>query len=434
MRFVDLSSSSRMSSLLELTRALRGCQSPWDALVMYCRYLRNVLSGSAQVVLSTRGLEEGQYKVWRFLGDDGIENIELTAPWGNTKLPVYQGGVLGKIIADPTPHLIHDLDWSDDPHFAEMFGPFRSMMAVPLFHEGLPLSWSMMLTRKENHFDLKELEDSVARAALAGTLIGSLHVSRELAEAHAHIDSALERMALIQRALLPEPIPEIPGLRLAASYETFGQVGGDLYDFIPLDDGSGRWCLFIGDASGHGPSAAVVAAMVQTTLHDCADRSAGPGELFQVLNRRLCQKRIEGSFVTAFMGFYEPETRSLRYASAGHPFPLVRTDAGGPRQLVNTAVGMPLGVDDEGRFDELAVQLRPAETLLLYTDGITEAKSPEGIFFGDAGIERALETSAGEATAVVERVRSALLRHQGGRRPNDDQTVVAIQVDGSSGD
>jgi serine phosphatase RsbU (regulator of sigma subunit) len=98
-------------------------------------------------------------------------------------------------------------------------------------------------------------------------------VSRQLAQANAHIEAELHRMARIQRALLPEPIPDIPGIRMAASYETFGQVGGDLYDFIPLRKDASQWCIFIGDASGHGPSAAVVAAMTLATLHDCAGYS-----------------------------------------------------------------------------------------------------------------------------------------------------------------
>ena len=180
-------------------------------------------------------------------------------------------------------------------------------------------------------------------------------------------------------ALLPEPIPDIPGLRLAASYETFGQVGGDLYDFLPVTSDDGLWCMFIGDASGHGPSAAVVAAMVQATLHACAAGSAGPADLLQTLNRRLCQKRIEGSFLTAFMGFYEPAGRRLRYASAGHPSPaLLPRLANHAARFLEAAGGPPLGIDDDASFDEATVGLPPGQTLLLYTDGISEARAPDG--------------------------------------------------------
>ena len=188
--------------------------------------------------------------------------------------------------------------------------------------------------------------------------------------------------------------------------------------------------MFIGDASGHGPSAAVVAAMVQATLHATAPGSAGPADLFRTLNRRLCHKRIEGSFLTAFMGFYEPATRRLRYASAGHPAPpLLPCLAGRPARILNTAGGPPLGIDDGVTFDEATIDLPPGHTLLLYTDGISKAP-PDGAMFGPEGIERSLQNCGDDAQGVINRLRQSLITHQRGRRPDDDQTAVAIQSRG----
>jgi sigma-B regulation protein RsbU (phosphoserine phosphatase) len=429
MKFVDLSGNSRMARMMDLTRDLRNCQSPYEALLMYVRYLRDVLPGRAHLVLSTVGLAAGQYRVWRLLGDDGVEHVELCNPWEGLNLPVYSGGTIAKIIENRSPNLVNDLDWRDDPNFAQLLGPYRSLMAVPLFNEGLPLNWSLGLTRGPDSFTVNQLEDSATRATLVGSLLGSLQVSRALSIANAHIEAELHRMARIQRALLPEPIPEIPGLRLAASYETFGQVGGDLYDFFPLKADNSLWCMFIGDASGHGPSAAVVAAMVQATLLACAADSSGPADLLQTLNRRLCQKRIEGSFLTAFVGFYEPASRRLRYASAGHPVPpLLPTRAGHPTRFLDAAGGPPLGIDDGASFDEAMVELPPGYTLLLYTDGISEARAPDGAMFGEEGIEQSLQNRGDDAQGVINRLRDSLVTHQRGRRPNDDQTAVAIQT------
>ena len=235
-------------------------------------------------------------------------------------------------------------------------------------------------------------------------------------------------MARIQRALLPQPIPDIPGIRLAVSYETFGQVGGDLYDFIPLNGRSDQWCIFIGDASGHGPSAAVVAAMVQTTLHHCAADSPGPAALFHIMNQRLCRKRIEGSFVTAFLGFYDVSKRQLKYASAGHPPPMLPSASGSQTRFLNAAGGLPLGIEEDACFDEIAVELYPGDKLLLYTDGISEARSPDGTMFGAEGIERSLYGCESNARDVIDRLRDTLAIHQRGRQPDDDQTAVALHV------
>jgi phosphoserine phosphatase RsbU/P len=150
--------------------------------------------------------------------------------------------------------------------------------------------------------------------------------------------------------------------------------------------------------------------------------------LFRTLNRQLCQKRIEGSFVTAFVGFYEPSTRRLCYTSAGHPAPPLLPGLSGKQvNFLNTGGGPPLGIDDSASFDEATIDLPHGHTLLLYTDGISEARAPDGTMFGAEGIERSLHRCGDDAHGLINRLRDSLTAHQRGRRPDDDQTAVAIQ-------
>jgi sigma-B regulation protein RsbU (phosphoserine phosphatase) len=432
MKFVDLAKNSRISKLMELTRALRGCQTPYDALMKYCNYLGEAYPRRAHMVLSTRGLPAGQYRVWRLRTDDGVEHCDLRDPWERFDLPVYSGNVLSRVCEDAMPKLVQEIDWAGEGQLADVLAPYHSLMAVPLFNEGLPLNWSVFLTREPTSFVPGDLEDSVNRATLIGSLLDSLYVTRRLALAHAAAEAEVERMARIQRALLPEPIPDIPGLDLAASYVTSTRVGGDLYDFIaPRSDSNGsstRWCIFIGDASGHGPSAAVAAAIAQATLHACAEQASGPAELLLTINRHICLKRAEGSFVTAFIAFYEPSTRKLTYSSAGHPLPLFPSAADHSQKIFQPAGGLPLGVDPDAVFDEASVELEPGQMMLLYTDGISEARNLEGEMFGEERIGDSLREISGRPDVVIEQLRKSLMEHQGGRRPVDDQTAVAIQV------
>src|SRR5262249_17894339 len=155
-----------------------------------------------------------------------------------------------------------------------------------------------------------------------------------------------------------------------------------LYDVFPIDEANGdrpinRWVIFIGDASGHGPSAAVAAAMVQATLRACSADGSTPGELLSNLNRHLCDKHIEGSFVTAFVGFYDPATRRLPYSVAGHPPPLIPSFTGEPPRELKDASNLPLGIEPDAAFEQAAIGFEPGQTLLLYTDGITESRSPD---------------------------------------------------------
>jgi sigma-B regulation protein RsbU (phosphoserine phosphatase) len=425
--FADLPPTNGNDELNRLMSALPVCKNSFEALLMYAQFLRAAFPGVAHIVLSTSGLNVGEYRVWRLMHDDGTECVELVDPWLPSKLPVYSGGGIGAVISENTPRLVRDYDWKEDPHFGEVLSEYRSLIAVPLNNSKFPLSWSLMLSRDAGRFTPAQLNMSSIRGMLVASLIANLRVSQELAEANAQIQAELERMARLQRSLLPMPIPEIPGVGIAASYATFGQVGGDIYDFVPIDDAPKRWCIFLGDASGHGPSAAVVAAVVQTVLHDCVSHASGPAELLKVLNHRLCKKRIEGSFVTAVMAFFEPVSRILTYALAGHPAPIIYSSVKVPRWLNNIG-GMPLGVDEDAQFDETSIELFAGESLLLYTDGITEARDRDGEMFGEDGIVGAVHEPCDEAQSIIFQLQQSLDAHQDGNRPNDDQTMVAIHV------
>src|SRR5262249_49190765 len=154
----------------------------------------------------------------------------------------------------------------------------------------------------------------------------------------------------IQKGMLPRPMPDIPGVRLAASYETFDRAGGDYYDLIPLGsqasgvqhDPYGPWGVLIADASGHGPSAAVRVAVIHALLRGAEMRKGGPIDVLGYLNRPLATRAVNGSFVTAFYGVYEPRTRELTYARAGHNPPIIKNPgSGGSVRWLEDAGGMP---------------------------------------------------------------------------------------------
>ena len=214
---------------------------------------------------------------------------------------------------------------------------------------------------------------------------------RRTGGAHQQIDRDARRVGELQRALLPASLPRIAGLEIAASYEPLGRAGGDLYDLFPLDERQddrgdvcttpSRWCIFIGDVEGHGLAAALVMAIVQAVLHAHPAGIATPASLLMYANRQLCSQRI-GGLVTAFLGIYEPASRRLTYARAGHPPPLLRRAADGSIGALDAVGSYPLGIDESETFQEAAVQLERGDTLLLYTDGITEAQGTAEDLFG----------------------------------------------------
>ncbi len=443
MRCVDTSGNPRIPVLMEMVGALSRAVDPQEVLRVFSTRIEGLYAPQGYVSLSTRGLEPGQYKITRRLDLDGADTLGSADPWQKwDHLPVHSGGFFGEIIRTAYPELIHHLSIRDDAIVGDLLAAYRSLMAIPLFDDGEPLNWAIFLRKDPEGFSVEELEQAILRANLVGTTVKSALIAKELREAHARIRAEVDRVAAIQRTLLPDPLPKIPGLSVVASYQTFDQAGGDHYDFRPLRpcdgkgivggsryDPRGPWGILIADASGHGPAAAVVMAMLHAIVEAYPHEPSGPAQVLAHANRHLVAKRIEHSFVTAFFAIYDPVSRRLAYARAGHNPPLVMRGGGQKMVRLDDVGGLPLGITEDVVYEEVDVQLEPGETLVLYTDGITEARSPDGRFFGIKGIEASLGECSGEPTCVIQHVSEALRTHQAGARPTDDQTIVAVQVE-----
>jgi phosphoserine phosphatase RsbU/P len=285
----------------------------------------------------------------------------------------------------------------------------------------------LLLKARPAVFTPEDLEQSMLRTAIIGTLLESQVIAADLEVANGRIDEEIRQLAKLQRSLLPDPLPRIPGLEIGVSYEPSGRAGGDLYDFFPLDSDTEeprRWCIFIADASGHGAAAAVVMAIVQAILHAHPRDVRAPSELLAHANRHLCSRKL-GGFVTAFLGVYEPATRQLVYASAGHPPPLMKR--GGESSLLDEVASYPMGIDGCNRFKDASLKLSPGDTILMYTDGIPEARNDAGEMFELDRLECTLKSAAGGPAELIVKIDEAVSRFEGGRDQVDDQTMVAIR-------
>jgi sigma-B regulation protein RsbU (phosphoserine phosphatase) len=390
------------------------------------------------VQLSTVALGLGEFRVTRMAMADGRDLVPLRSPWEKRELPVRSGGVLSEVVTRGVSSIMHDLDLADDPVLGEAMGENRSLAAVHLVDPALPVNWLILMHPDPKRFRVEDLEELILRANLVGAISKGLWVSQQLEAANLRIAREIEQIARIQRTLLPAQLPEIPGLAIAAHYETFDRAGGDLYDFArmegdPNTSADDRWAILIADASGHGPAAATVCAIVHSILHAYPQEPSGPAELLGHVNQHLCAKQIESSFVTAFLAFYQPSTRELVYARAGHNPPLLISAAGenGDGRHVtgslDRAQGLPLGIDAEAPFTEARLTLAPGEMVLLYTDGVIEAKNRAGEFLGIEGVERALAACEGGAQAAVRCITQAVREHLGDGKPSDDQTILVLE-------
>jgi sigma-B regulation protein RsbU (phosphoserine phosphatase) len=265
-----------------------------------------------------------------------------------------------------------------------------------------------------------------------GNLVGGnntrLILVNEIKALNARLTLQLEEVARVQRSLLPRSLPEIPGLEIATSYLTSDQAGGDYYDFFRFEGGT--WGLLIADVAGHGPAAATVMAMLHAILHCYAGPDRSPEGVLAFANARLVEAGIEGNFVTAFFAVFDPRSGGLRFARAGHNPPILKDGATGAVRFLDGEGGLPLGVMDKLALRSASVRLAPMDTLVLYTDGITEAMGPGKEMFGPHRLDEALTLCTGQPDCVVDSVHAALYRHTGSRTRADDQTLVALHFHG----
>lgn len=234
----------------------------------------------------------------------------------------------------------------------------------------------------------------------------------------------------LQRSLLPQRMTPPPGLDIASVYHSLGdgmELGGDIYDFWPMAEG--HWGLAIADASGTGPEAAALTAMVRFSFRALAIADASPGSVVENVNRALLGAELGGvddeRFCTALFGVLTTgPSATVALAGGGHPPPMVRRHDGGIEEV--DVGGSLLGVFEDLAFGSTTVTLAPGDTLVLYTDGFIEARR-DGVMFGAAGLTRAIAAAPAGAAAMAAAVEAAVLEHTGGV-VSDDLAALVVRV------
>jgi sigma-B regulation protein RsbU (phosphoserine phosphatase) len=285
---------------------------------------------------------------------------------------------------------------------------------------------SIILNRDVEGLPRERIPMMVMQSNLWGFAVYSSVLRLELKAAYDALDHELKTVGHIQRSLLPTSLPAIPGLDLAAYYETSQRAGGDYYDFFPLPDG--KWGIFIADVSGHGIPAAVRMAITHAIAHTRPDLAVPPGAMLAYLNAILESRYIgkTGSFITALYAVYDPRTRRLCYSSAGHPSPrFVHSHA---VTSLDGSGALPLGIDPIVNYPEHHVVLQSGDRLLFYTDGVSEAFNSAREQFGTDAMDAALMNGSGSAQALLDAVLAFLKRHEGSTPLADDRTLLAICV------
>jgi PAS domain S-box-containing protein len=234
----------------------------------------------------------------------------------------------------------------------------------------------------------------------------------------------------LQEGLLPERLAEVPGLEAAVVYESIsggGEVGGDFYDLFAA--GPECWMVTVGDVCGKGTEAAVITGLARHTIRAIGQTTASPAEVLAFLNEALRRHSAVPSFCTVGCATIVPAPGggfTARTASGGHPFPLVLRADGSLEEV--EVMGTMLGVSDLPELVELEVALAPGDVLILYTDGVTDARPQGGERFGEAKLLEVVRAAAGEtAHGIAASVEQSVRKHLPGPSA-DDRAIVVLRA------
>jgi sigma-B regulation protein RsbU (phosphoserine phosphatase) len=247
--------------------------------------------------------------------------------------------------------------------------------------------------------------------------------NRLLESAHKKLTFELDLARKVQRALMPHPPKPRGVLRVAVRYTPANQLGGDVYDFYRLEND--RLGILVADVSGHGVNSAMLSGMVKALAAPLSFAVLEPGELLAGLDVATEQHFPEGYFCTGFYVIADEETGLVRYAGVGHP-PAIIVGPNGPRTLLSNPGMLGIGMVDgtAGATD----RIEPGESMVIYTDGLTDAMDPSDVLFGEERLKTVLQSHYGaDPTEILQRVDDALRNHTSPGSPADDINIIVLQ-------
>lgn len=359
----------------------------------------------------------------------------LFAPAASRRLPGVPGElvvsrrIIDEVAGKSQPALV--LDAALDERFAGadsiVASGIRSVLAAPLVDAGGTLGLITLCSRASmRQFSEQDLDMLVSLASAATLRVRNVALAEEAA-ARKVLEHELSIAHEIQMAMLPRDIPERPEIQLAARLQPARSVGGDLYDFV-LDDG--RLWFIVGDVAGKSVAAALYMAVAKTLFRATVAADASVADVAARMNRELSRDNERQTFVTAVVGSLRLGTGEVTLVDAGHlPAVVAAPDATLSEPRFTKCVA--LGVVDDYAFVETSFRLPPGATLILYTDGATDARNSSGEQFGTRRLMDTVATAARlSPEAAVSQVFRAIERFEAGAPPEDDVTLLVLRYRG----
>jgi phosphoserine phosphatase RsbU/P len=415
---LEVRPEAKLRAVIEITRSLAGTVDMQAIVPLILDTLFSIFPQADRGCILLKDAESSQLVpvAQKHRRSDSDETVKLSRT------------ILNKVLKEKTGIL--SADATSDSRFEAAASisslTIRSMMCVPLLGlDGEPMGAINLDT--QNVLSRFTKEDLDLLMAVAGQAALSYESARLLTSHMEKLkqDSEIAIAKNVQQALLPRELPKVAGYDLFASYDTALAVGGDYYDAMLLDDGH-KVCLSFGDVAGKGIPASLVMSRISSVVQSTLRHVDDVGEAVEAINNHMCASAVEGRFVTYILAIIDTRTHEMRLVIAGHMSPMIRKRDGSIEEFDEESVGVPIGVLEEYPFDVLSRTIQAGETVLFYTDGVSEAMNPKGDLYGDKRVREFLRNSRGTAAEIGKTLLADVRSHANGRPQNDDITIMVF--------
>jgi sigma-B regulation protein RsbU (phosphoserine phosphatase) len=298
-----------------------------------------------------------------------------------------------------------------------------------MFHASVPImvnkqTIGVMNFAAENWqlLSASDLQFLTAGAKQLSSALERAHLYDLVRVEHSRLEQELEMARKMQISLFPDVLPEINGYSLAAFWQPANETSGDYYNVFKLPGEC--WGFMVADVCGKGAPAAMRMAMTHGLIRDRVQNESSPAALLAQVNQALCSQDTDLQFVTSFYAILNPKNASIKYAIAGHPPPFLRKATGQVEKLPGK--GIALGVSLEAIYKDIYLDLAPGDSLVAYTDGVTDAYSPTNKSYEMEQFKTAIGSAPAHAEALLDYLQSTLVEWVKQAPNYDDITLLAI--------
>jgi phosphoserine phosphatase RsbU/P len=405
---VEVAPEAKLRAVLEISRNLSGTLNLESVLPKILESLFTVFPQAERGIVLLLDPVTGQLR--SRASRRRRESSDETLPLSHTI--VNQAMTTGQAILSADAGHDERFDWSESVKSLQL----RTVMCVPMLsQQGTPLGVIQIDGQDpKKMFGAEDLDVLLCASTQAARAV-------ELAQLH-EARRDLEAATEIQKSFLPRERPDLPGLRFFDHYSPAQQIGGDYYDYIPLP--GNRLAVAVGDVAGKGVPAALLMAQLSAFTRFSFAGEPHVGKALSQLNALLSRNASGDRFVTFVAAVIDLGSFTATLVNAGHP-PLLRCRGSGVEELGGDIAGVPLTVFNMP-YEELVVPLEPGDTLLLYSDGVTEARNPRNEVYGLARLTALMGKCSQDVETLGAAIVADVRRFADSRPPSDDLTLVGV--------